>query len=47
LPDDVFEPGEVKPVRPKKKVIKKTEAAGQKRNFSQLDVSVQKKARRT
>ncbi|KAJ5312075.1 hypothetical protein N7508_002905 [Penicillium antarcticum] len=37
LPDDVFEPGEVKPVRPKKKVVKRTETAGQKRNISQLD----------
>ncbi|KAJ6073674.1 uncharacterized protein N7446_001451 [Penicillium canescens] len=46
LPDDVFEPGEVKPVRPKKKVIKRTEAAGQKRNISQLDGSSEVNAKR-
>jgi poly(A) polymerase len=51
LPDDVFQPGEVRPSRPvktKKKVVKKSaEAAGQKRNISELDVSQRKKARRT
>ncbi|KKA19818.1 Polynucleotide adenylyltransferase [Rasamsonia emersonii CBS 393.64] len=39
LPDDVFEPGETRPTRPKKKVIKKPEAAGQKRSIDALDVS--------
>ncbi|KAJ5161954.1 polynucleotide adenylyltransferase [Penicillium capsulatum] len=37
LPDDVFQPGESRPSRPKKKVIKKTETAGQKRRLDQLD----------
>ncbi|KAJ5491388.1 Poly(A) polymerase pla1 [Penicillium diatomitis] len=44
LPDDVFQPGETRPTRPKKRVIKKSEAAGQKRRLgemhdSSLDVS--------
>lgn len=47
LPDDVFQPGETRPARPKKKVIKKTDAAGQgqKRRIEELDVSSQKRAR--
>ncbi|PLB48137.1 poly(A) polymerase Pap [Aspergillus steynii IBT 23096] len=39
LPDDVFEPGETRPTRPKKKVVKKSEANAQKRSIEQLDVS--------
>ncbi|KAL5362115.1 Poly(A) polymerase central domain-containing protein [Aspergillus floccosus] len=45
LPDDVFQPGETRPTRPKKKVIKKTEATAQKRSIESLDVSARKKAR--
>ncbi|GES62343.1 poly(A) polymerase Pap [Aspergillus terreus] len=45
LPDDVFLPGETRPTRPKKKVIKKTEATAQKRGIESLDVSARKKAR--
>jgi hypothetical protein len=45
LPDDVFQPGETRPTRPKKKVIKKTEATAQKRGIESLDVSARKKAR--
>ncbi|THC91892.1 hypothetical protein EYZ11_008644 [Aspergillus tanneri] len=45
LPDDVFQPGETRPARPKKKVIKKTETSAQKRGIEQLDVSARKKAR--
>ncbi|KAL2220926.1 Poly(A) polymerase [Thermoascus aurantiacus ATCC 26904] len=40
LPDDVFQPGETRPTRPKKKVIKKTEATAQKRTIEALDVSI-------
>jgi hypothetical protein len=39
LPDDVFQPGETRPVRPKKKVVKKTEGSSQKRSIDALDVS--------
>lgn len=40
LPDDVFEAGDVRPARPKKKVIKKTElTAAQKRPADAIDVS--------
>lgn len=40
LPDDVFEPGEARPVRPKKKVAKPTTAAApQKRSIDAVDVS--------
>ncbi|KAL4893804.1 Poly(A) polymerase central domain-containing protein [Aspergillus ambiguus] len=39
LPDDVFQPGETRPTRPKKKVIKKTEATAQKRGIESLDES--------
>ena len=40
LPADVFEPGEVKPTRPKK-ILKKAESSIKKRNFetSELEVS--------
>jgi len=45
LPEDVFQPGETRPLRPKKKVVKKTDAAGQgqKRRIDEVDVSVQKR----
>ncbi|KAH8432217.1 polynucleotide adenylyltransferase [Aspergillus melleus] len=46
LPDDVFEPGETRPTRPKKKVIKKSEATAQKRGIEQLDDSSQPAAKR-
>ncbi|CAL5866937.1 uncharacterized protein PFLUO_LOCUS1149 [Penicillium psychrofluorescens] len=46
LPDDVFQPGETRPPRPKKKMIKKTEAAGQKRSISELDNASQGAAKR-
>lgn len=39
LPDDVFEPGETRPTRPKKKIIKKAEPTAQKRPIDALDVS--------
>lgn len=40
LPDDVFEPGEARPVRPKKKVAKPTTAAAPpKRSIDAVDVS--------
>lgn len=44
LPDDVFQPGETRPTRPKKKIIKKTEATAQKRNIDSLEVSLRHKA---
>ncbi|OAX84195.1 hypothetical protein ACJ72_01427 [Emergomyces africanus] len=37
LPEDVFQPGEVRPSRPKKKVLKKTEPTAQKRGIHALD----------
>ncbi|KAF4152712.1 hypothetical protein CNMCM6069_001770 [Aspergillus lentulus] len=37
LPDDVFQPGETRPTRPKKKIIKKHEAGAQKRSIESLD----------
>lgn len=37
LPDDVFESGDTRPTRPKKRVIKKTEATTQKRNIDSLE----------
>ncbi|EGE08939.1 Poly(A) polymerase PAPalpha [Trichophyton equinum CBS 127.97] len=38
LPDDVFQPGEVRPTRPKKKVVKKVEqTVSQKRNIDAVD----------
>ncbi|OJJ34893.1 hypothetical protein ASPWEDRAFT_111886 [Aspergillus wentii DTO 134E9] len=45
LPEDVFQPGETRPTRPKKKVVKKAEAIGQKRGIDSLDVSARKKAK--
>ncbi|KAE8353352.1 Poly(A) polymerase central domain-containing protein [Aspergillus coremiiformis] len=37
LPEDVFEPGETRPQRYKKKIIKKSGAGGQKRTIEPLD----------
>ncbi|PYH69641.1 polynucleotide adenylyltransferase [Aspergillus vadensis CBS 113365] len=37
LPEDVFQPGETRPTRPKKKIVKKAEISGQKRNIESLD----------
>ncbi|WEW54776.1 polynucleotide adenylyltransferase [Emydomyces testavorans] len=37
LPEDVFPPGEVRPVRPRKKVIKKVEPTVQKRSIDAVD----------
>jgi poly(A) polymerase len=45
LPDDVFQPGETKPSRPKKKVVKRSEIAGQKRSIGELDVSLPKRSK--
>ena len=45
LPEDVFQPGETRPQRPKKKIIKKAGAGGQKRGIESLDVSANKKVR--
>jgi len=45
LPEDVFQPGETRPSRPKKKVVKRSETAGQKRSIGELDVSLQKRSR--
>lgn len=39
LPDDVFQPGETRPTRPKKKIVKKTEPTTQKRGIDTLEVS--------
>jgi hypothetical protein len=39
LPDDVFQPGETRPARPKKKVTKKVVPTAQKRRLEDLDVS--------
>ncbi|KAJ5359218.1 Poly(A) polymerase pla1 [Penicillium cataractarum] len=36
LPDDVFQPGETRPSRPKKKVIRKTESTRQKRRLGEM-----------
>lgn len=47
LPEDLFEPGEIRPQRPKKKVVKRTEAAGQKRGIDELDVSLRMRVRWT
>lgn len=50
LPEDVFQPGETRPVRPKKKVIRKADGTGQgqkRRLEQQLDVSAPKKPRVT
>jgi poly(A) polymerase len=45
LPDDVFQPGETRPTRPKKKIIKKAEAGAQKRSIDSLDVSACKRVK--
>jgi poly(A) polymerase Pap1 len=45
LPDDVFQPGETRPSRPKKKVVKRSEMAGQKRSIGELDVSLPKRSK--
>jgi poly(A) polymerase len=45
LPDDVFQPGETRPTRPKKKIIKKHEAGAQKRSIESLDVSAYKRVK--
>ncbi|KAL1953534.1 hypothetical protein VTO42DRAFT_2632 [Malbranchea cinnamomea] len=37
LPDDVFQPGETKPTRPKKKVTKKVASTAQKRSIDAVD----------
>ena len=39
LPDDVFQPGEQKPTRPKKKITKRVVSAAQKRPIDAVDVS--------
>ena len=39
LPDDVFQAGETKPSRPKKKVTKKVPSTGQKRSIEDVEVS--------
>ncbi|RAH73098.1 polynucleotide adenylyltransferase [Aspergillus aculeatinus CBS 121060] len=46
LPDDVFQPGEKKPLRPKKKVIKKSDTSGHKRSIDSLDDASQSAAKR-
>ncbi|GAM42651.1 poly(A) polymerase [Talaromyces pinophilus] len=47
LPDDVFEPGEARPVRPKKKVAKPTTAAApQKRSIDAVDGTIHPEAKR-
>ncbi|KAJ5331823.1 Poly(A) polymerase pla1 [Penicillium atrosanguineum] len=49
LPEDVFQPGETRPVRPKKKVVRKADATGlgQKRRLEQqLDDQTQGNAKR-
>ncbi|KAJ9195985.1 hypothetical protein DTO164E3_6523 [Paecilomyces variotii] len=46
LPDDVFEPGETRPTRPKKKIIKKAEPTAQKRPIDALDEHPQSTAKR-
>ncbi|KAL4809219.1 Poly(A) polymerase central domain-containing protein [Aspergillus unguis] len=37
LPEDLFEANETRPTRPKKKVVKKASASGQKRSFESVD----------
>ncbi|PGH28249.1 hypothetical protein AJ80_00140 [Polytolypa hystricis UAMH7299] len=37
LPDDVFQPGESRPMRPKKRIIKRVESTAQKRNIQAVD----------
>ncbi|KAL2838897.1 Poly(A) polymerase central domain-containing protein [Aspergillus pseudoustus] len=46
LPDDLFQTGETRPTRPKKKVVKKVSAGGQKRSFDSLDDSSNSAAKR-
>ncbi|OJJ50062.1 hypothetical protein ASPZODRAFT_89864 [Penicilliopsis zonata CBS 506.65] len=47
LPEDVFQPGETRPVRPKKKVVRKTtDPAAQKRSIDALDDPTQSDAKR-
>ncbi|KAL2818364.1 Poly(A) polymerase central domain-containing protein [Aspergillus granulosus] len=46
LPDDLFQTGETRPTRPKKKVIKKVSAGGQKRSFESLNDSSNPAAKR-
>lgn len=40
LPGDVFEPGETRPIRPKKRVIKKVDGAAKKRSFDASELEV-------
>ncbi|PKY09113.1 Poly(A) polymerase [Aspergillus campestris IBT 28561] len=43
MPDDVFQPGETRPTRPKKKVVKRVDGvSGQKRTLETIDVSAYK-----
>ncbi|KAJ5361971.1 Poly(A) polymerase [Penicillium brevicompactum] len=46
LPEDVFQPGETRPSRPKKKTTKKSETAGQKRSIAELDGSTEGASKR-
>ncbi|KAJ5423035.1 Poly(A) polymerase [Penicillium cf. griseofulvum] len=46
LPDDVFQPGETRASRPKKKVAKRSETAGQKRSIGELDDPTEGAAKR-
>ncbi|CAI7599368.1 unnamed protein product [Penicillium glandicola] len=46
LPDDVFQPGETRASRPKRKVTKRSETAGQKRSIAELDGSTEGAAKR-
>lgn len=45
LPEDLFQAGETRPSRPKKKIVKKTSTSGQKRSFESVDVSAYKRVR--
>ncbi|KAL3482013.1 Poly(A) polymerase central domain-containing protein [Aspergillus californicus] len=46
LPEDVFQAGESRPTRPKKKVVKRASAGAQKRSFEYLDGSPNPPAKR-
>ncbi|KKK21417.1 hypothetical protein P175DRAFT_0514913 [Aspergillus ochraceoroseus IBT 24754] len=46
LPEDIFQPGEVRPTRPKKKIVKKAPAGGQKRTIESVDDSSNPAAKR-
>ncbi|KAI9372431.1 Poly(A) polymerase central domain-containing protein [Aspergillus egyptiacus] len=46
LPDDVFQPGETRPSRPKKKVVKRVSAGAQKRTLESVDESPNPPAKR-